>query len=100
MLEKIKIAFEKGYDIDKAGNVIGKDGHFKTLQKYKSYNGKKCFYRFRIKIKGNTVSLPVYQMQAYKNFGDKCYEKNINIINLNGDLSDNSWDNIIIKEHK
>lgn len=87
----ILCAKEKGYFVDGIGNVW--------------YNGRivKGFitspgYR-RINIRdynGECVDVMVHRLQAYQKYGDEMFDESVQVRHLNGDPSDNSWDNIAI----
>lgn len=92
--EKIKLFFEKGYSLDKNGVVFNKNG--KTVIGYnkrlKNYISKEIC----IKHNGKSINIVVSRIQAYQKYGEKMFEKGIVVRHLNGNSTDNSWDNIKI----
>lgn len=87
-MNKIKYALERGFDIDKEGNMYGIRG---TILKCSNKNGYKVS---GIKINGITKNIFAHRLQAYKKFGDKIFEEGIMVRHLDGDSTNNSWDNI------
>lgn len=84
-----EIAVEKGYTIDKDGNVYGLKG--KILEGY-LHNGYKCF---NIRDKNNkTVYIFYHRFQAYCKFGNKIYEKGTLVRHLDGNPLNNSISNL------
>ena len=85
-----KLIFEKGYTIDKDGNVYNPDGI--------KLNGRdKNGYRaIGIRINERKIDVKVHRLQAYIKFGEKIYENGIVVRHLNNNKLDNSWDNIEI----
>lgn len=84
-------AIEKGYYVDKDGNakrhgsnaILGTNG----IRKYR-YIG--------IKIDGKNIKAYIHRLQAYQKFGDKIYETGIEVRHLDGNMFNNSFDNIEI----
>ena len=90
-MNKVLIAHNKGYRVTKEGKVIGVKGNELKLNNYKGY------YRFNFRNLNNGVShVPVHRLQAYHKFGDAIFEKGIMVRHLDGDSTNNSWDNIEI----
>lgn len=86
-----EIALEKGYTIDKDGNVYGLKG--RRLEGY-LHNGYKCF---NIRDKSNkTVRVAYHRFQAYFKFGNKIYEKGMVVRHLDGNSLNNSIFNLEI----
>ena len=90
---KIKHAFERGFDIDKEGNVIGIRGN-----KLKGCN-ERGYIQFSMRINDKRVNIFAHRLQAYKKFGDKIFEEGIVTRHLDGNPINNSWDNIEIGTH-
>ena len=84
-------ALEKGYFVNKEGLLIR--NNFKTNPFIQNW-----YYTFSIRIKSKAYSVPlkVHKLQAYQKFGDKMFEKGIQVRHKNGIRTDNSWDNILI----
>jgi hypothetical protein len=87
-----RLSKEKGYSVDKDGNVFNKDGKKIAL----SVNTKGSGYKsFNIRVNGsNPTRSFVHRLQAFQKFGDVIFEENLVIRHLNGDSSDNTIDNI------
>jgi len=84
-------AKEKGYYVDKEGNVYSPN---KKLVLRIAQNR----YSFTIRYYGSRVTIPVHRFVAYFKFGDKIFE-NLEVRHLNNDSLDNNWDNIDIGTH-
>lgn len=87
-----RISKEKGYSVDKDGNVFNKDGKKIAL----SVNNKGTGYKsFNIRINGsNPTRSFVHRLQAFQKFGESVFDENLVIRHLNGDSTDNSFENI------
>jgi hypothetical protein len=90
---KEKIAFEKGYRIDRDGNIIGLKGHKLKL----TIDG--GYYKFSFRYMGKNPNIKVHRFQAFMKYGEKIYESEIITRHLNDIKTDNSWDNILIGTH-
>ena len=89
-INKIKYAFERGFDIDKSGQAYGIKG---TPVNGVNDNG---YIYIGIRINNKTKKVAAHRLQAFKKFGDKMFEKGILVRHLDGNPSNNSWDNIEI----
>lgn len=89
-MDKIQIASERGYFVTKDGLVFFNGKQRKLNLKNKKYQ----YYCFNIRIDGKPKRIEVHRLQAYQKFGDKIFEKGIVVRHLNGDSTDNSYDNI------
>jgi hypothetical protein len=85
-----KIAYAKGYRVDKRGNCLNSNGDILSTFENKKY------IMFSIRHEGKMKKVRVHRMQAYQKFGDAIYKKGIDVRHLNGNPSDNSIDNIEI----
>ena len=91
-MNKIQIASEKGYYVTKEGDV-----YFNNRQRSLNFKSKnRRYYCFNVKINGKATRIEVHRLQAYQKFGDKIFNKGIVVRHLNGDSTDNSFDNIEI----
>lgn len=90
MINKVKHAFERGFDIDKEGQMYGIKGRPITGSNDKGY------IHGGIRIDGKTRKVFAHRLQAYKKFGDAMFEDGIMVRHLDGNPSNNSWDNIEI----
>jgi len=91
--QAVIVAHQKGYRVDKDGNVIYQGRQLKlTLQK--------GYYRFSFRgiVNGikNRHSIPVHRLQAYQKYGSSLFENNIQTRHLNSISTDNSEENISI----
>jgi len=89
MREKLNFLKEKGYTADKDGNIY-------------SYTGKKLFIRknksehnFTAKINGKIATITQHKFIAYLKYGDKIFENKNVVYHKNGNVDDNSWNNIL-----
>lgn len=82
-----EIAVEKGYSVDKMGNVYSSNGVIKTQT-----IGDRL--RFNIRVGTSIKRVKVHRLQAYQKFGDVIYKEGLVVRHLNGISTDNSWDNI------
>jgi hypothetical protein len=84
--------FEKGYYVDKAGNLYNPSGGIiiGTLSREgRRYTGIRDF-------DGKVRSVAFHRMVAYAKYGDDLYDDNMLVRHLDGNPSNNSWDNIAI----
>ena len=93
MKNKVEVAYNKGYRVDKVGVVTGPRG--KQLKTWLNENG---YLGFGIKIPGrkNTVYVSVHKLQAYTKYGSGAIAPKMQTRHKNGICTDNSWDNILI----
>ena len=88
-------AYEKGYYVDKEGNVWFNGKQRKLIPH--NTGKKKPYYQFAIRLtNGKVKNVKVHKLQAYQKFGDKMFEDGIVVRHLNDNSLDNSWDNIEI----
>lgn len=84
------IAYSKGYRCDEKGNVISPLGNLLKLRiDSRGYQA----FSVNIGLKGGK-GVPVHRLQAYMKFGDRIFEKNIHVRHLDGNPTNNSYDNI------
>lgn len=90
--EITRLSIEKGYYVDKKGDVFNKDGKSISL----SSNNKGTGYKsFNIRVNGsNPTRSFVHRLQAFQKFGDVIFKEDMVIRHLNGDSLDNSFENI------
>lgn len=84
-----KIASKRGYMVSEEGKLYNPKG--KEIGTY--YNG---YLGTSIRIKGKQKNFTAHRLQAYQKYGDLLYEDNILVRHLNGDSTDNTWNNIAI----
>jgi hypothetical protein len=60
------IAYQKGYRVDRYGNVISFNGQMRKLN-IDSYG----YYQFTIRHNGKSLSVTVHQLQAYTKYGNE-----------------------------
>lgn len=91
-MNKIQVASEKGYYVTKEGDV-----YFNNKQRSLTFKSKnRRYYCFNARINGKATRIEVHRLQAYQKFGDKMFNEGIVVRHLNGDSTDNSFDNIEI----
>lgn len=88
MNRNVEIAKKKGYIIDSNGTVTSPKGN-KVGTK-----GKSPYLYFGLRENGKILKVYIHRFQAFKKFGEKIFEKGIEVRHLNGIPTDNSWDNI------
>ncbi|HNC58641.1 MAG TPA: HNH endonuclease signature motif containing protein [Leptospiraceae bacterium] len=91
--EIFELLILRGYKIEKDGSVYSSTG--KKLSPNKNNKGYLQF-SFSIMIKGKKKNRPVrvHRFQAYVKYGDAIFEDGIQVRHLNGNKSDNTWDNL------
>lgn len=96
MKDKIIVAYNKGYRCTRNGKPIGPNGNtIKGCHKNKYH-----FIKIRIPETKNCKNIAVHRLQAFQKYGYKMFESGIEVRHLNGNPSDNSWDNIAIGDHR
>lgn len=82
--------FKKGYSIDNQGKI--------KSPRNNELNGviNRGYHFFKIRIDSKVIATKIHRIQAYKKFGNKIFEKGIQVRHLNDNGLDNSWDNIEI----
>ena len=93
-MNKEQLAYEKGYRVNKDGELLGL---FNT--KIGCVNGK-GYEHTGIKLNKKHINLETHRLQAYQKYWDKLYEDGIVVRHLNANPLDNSWHNIAIGTHK
>ena len=92
--EALVLAVEKGYTIDKDGNVSYKGKYRRLTLDDKGY------YKFTVNAgEGYRMCVMVHRLQAYYKFGDDIFKPGIVVRHLNGISTDNTYDNIEIGTH-
>jgi hypothetical protein len=88
---------EKGYYVDKNGYVFNKNG--KKLSANKCKNG---YLSFNIRLgKGEKPTRSfIHKLQAFQKFGAEMFLDGIVVRHLNGESTDNSYENIEIGTYK
>ena len=87
-----KILFDKGYYVDKQGNLYNPKG-VQIVGTIKS-SGRRGT---GVKINDNKVHhIAFHRMVAYAKYGDRMYDDNMLVRHLDGNPLNNSWDNIAI----
>lgn len=93
----IVTAAEKGYTVDKLGNVFYKNKNVKIRQanhlKIKYY-----VFSVRLYINGKSISkmVKVHRLQAFQKYGNEIFKKGMQVRHHNGNHQDNSAGNILI----
>ena len=84
---------ERGYYVDKKGDVYNSKCVKLSLSKsdkgYRSFN-------LRLNPSENSTRSFVHRLQAFQKFGEEIFKEGIVVRHLNGDSTDNSYDNIAI----
>ena len=96
MSKKIElVAFQKGYRINNLGEVFSKTG-----KKLKVDVDKQGYYRVSIRTDKGCRAFMIHRLVAFQKYGNKIYNKGIEVRHLNNNKIDNSYDNIAIGNHK
>jgi len=84
----------------KRGYVVTEEGHLLNSKGVEVGCSSGTIYHY-IKIHRNRKKIKCYahRLQAFQKYGDKLYEKEIEVRHLNGNPLDNSWNNILIGSH-
>lgn len=83
------IASQRGYEVTEDGVFCGVRNN---ILKHKN----KGYLCVSISVNGKNKSLYAHRLQAYQKYGEDIYQQGICVRHLNGDKSDNSFDNIAI----
>lgn len=95
--EIIRIASQKGYTINKAGEIINPRGQ---TVKGSTRRFKNCVYKtFGISHKGSSRPILIHRFVAYKKFGEDAFKAEC-IRHLNQNSLDNRPDNIYMGTYK
>lgn len=90
--QREKELIEKGYYIDKKGNLYNPKGQ--KITGSINHNGRRST---GIRRKNKTIaSVYFHRIVAYVKFGDAIYEEGMVVRHLDGNCLNNSWDNIAI----
>lgn len=98
----LRIAKERGYVCDKQGVIYSP---FRSTP-LKGYPDSRGYLNFSITYQENetetrkSVSVPIHRFQAFQKFGEKIFEKGIEVRHMGENMLDNSWDNIEIGTHR
>lgn len=95
----VALAHQKGYRITDDGVLLfikegQKPRQIKGSIDYKGDNKTVPYRRTGIRLDGKVRRLMFHRLQAYQKFGDKIFQKGIEVRHLNGNSLDNSYDNI------
>lgn len=89
-----EIAKSMGYYVDKSGQAYSPRGNKVGTCGRDGY----MYLGIRVNRK-KVIKVYIHRLQAYQKFGNKIYEKDLEIRHLNNELKDNSFDNIGIGTH-
>ena len=101
--QAIIAAAEKGYKIDKKGNVTGPSG--KKLKLMIKDGAESSYLGFKIWMNGESIFVKVHRFQAFKKFGNKMFGfdengEEIIVRHKNSHSFDNSESNILLGTHE
>lgn len=91
------IAVEKGYFLDKEGNIFSPKGLIKgkiTHSRNRVY--KVISIKLPKELGGKVAQVKAHRLQAYQKFGDEIFKSEVEVRHLNGNSLDNSWDNLAL----
>ena len=90
--EITRLSKEKGYYVDKNGNLFNRSNKKINLSKSTTGTG---YLSFNIRVGGkNPTRSFVHRLQAYQKFGEEIFKEGIVVRHLNGVSTDNSFENI------
>lgn len=90
--QAVVTAYNKGYRVDKDGNLVGPKGNFVKPIVY-GYN----YLGFSVQHQQyRRTPTPIHRLAAYQKYGDKVLQKGMQVRHLNGNRHDNSLANISI----
>jgi len=93
-MNKEQIAYERGYRVTKDGDLLNPEGLKIGCINSRGYNNT------RIGFNEKTLYIATHRLQAYQKYGNKLFEDGIVVRHLNGNKSDNCWNNIAIGTSK
>lgn len=85
-------ASKKGYYVTKDGEVISPLGRTLSKNPVNRYG----YHFFTFRLFGKRTVVMTHRLQAYQKFGNEMFREGIQVRHINGNPSDNSWDNIQI----
>ena len=85
------IAYKRGYRVTEYGQALNPKGEDI------GHSGNYCW--IKIRINGKSTHVSIHRLQAFQKYGYELFEEGIETRHLNGDGTDNSWDNIVIGTH-
>lgn len=92
--EITRLSKEKGYYVDKDGNLFNCKNQKLSISKNNKGNG---YLSFNIRLNGSKPTRSfIHRLQAFQKFGEDLFKENILVRHLNGVSTDNSYDNILI----
>jgi hypothetical protein len=90
----VRISKEKGYFVDEFGTLFNSEGKKISLSKSNKGTG---YLSFNIRVdKSKPTRSFVHKLQAFQKFGEKLFEKGVVVRHLDGDSTNNSYDNIAL----
>lgn len=87
-------AYEIGYRVTEDGFLQSPSG------KYIGHIHKSGYVKFSIQNKKKRFSIFVHRLQAYQKYGEKIYQKGLQVRHLNNNKQDNSYSNIALGTNK
>ncbi len=98
---KLSLANKNILLFNKLGYYINKDGiMYNPKGKIIKGSIRQGYYTTGIRVNGNTLSIKMHKLQAYQKYGNAIFNENIVVRHLNGESTDNSWNNIAIGTYK
>ena len=93
-MNKEQIAYERGYRVTKDGDLLNPEGLKIGCLNSAGYKNT------RIRFNEKKLYIATHRLQAYQKYGNKLFEDGIVVRHLNGNKSDNCWDNIAIGTYR
>jgi len=93
MKQALEFLVSKGYTIDKDGVVKNPEG---TIINGSNHEG---YLKFSVRTDfTSSYAMRIHKFQAYKKFGTDIFNSSLVVKHVNGDKTDNSYDNIVLGE--
>lgn len=93
----LRTAHKLGYRITKAGIALGPN--FNVLRTWPCKSPRGGYLIFQIRLNGKKQPIKVHRLQAYQKYGEKVFEKYLEVRHENSNKMDNTWDNILLGTH-
>lgn len=90
-----KYLYTKGYRVTELGIILNPNNI--ELNPYISNRG---YYRLNVRVNKKIVECSIHRLQAYQKYGESLYNEAIEVRHLDGNKLNNSYENIVIGNHK
>ena len=94
-IDKVKIAYDKGYRVFGNEVMYKKTGNIRSLDRHE-YPGMPPYLRFTICHKQKRISIMAHQLSAYQKFGPEAYARAMVVRHKDNDYNNFSQSNILL----